>query len=293
MAVDSVINQTFKNFELVIVDDASTDNTKDVVHTIEDQRIQYCQHEQNRGAPAARNTGIKTANGEYIAFIDSDDEWHSRKLECQVRKFEESPSKVGAVYTGFYKQFNNKRELGRIPSKRGDIFENQLMQDWVNPTSTVMVRAECFDTVGDFAVELSARQDYEMWIRISREYEFEYIKEPLVTLHTDGSSRISDDTKKRMEAHKMVLEMIEDDIQSLPLRRRRQAFAIQYYTMGRYLQKQGEFAESKSYLRDSIRYYPFHWKSAIALLFCRFGRDTKSNRFLKIKNLLRRVTGFI
>ena len=100
-AIQSVLNQTYKDFELIIVDDGSTDNTEDIIKEFQkkDERIKYIRHEENRGGSAARNTGIKAAKGEYIAFLDSDDEWLPIKLGRQISEFT-NKSKIALVYTG-------------------------------------------------------------------------------------------------------------------------------------------------------------------------------------------------
>ena len=102
-AIKSVLNQTFKDFEVIIVDDGSTDNTEEVINEFQkhNKRIKYIRHEKNKGAAAARNTGIKIAQGEYIAFQDSDDEWLPNKLEKQMEIFESAPAEIGVVYTDY------------------------------------------------------------------------------------------------------------------------------------------------------------------------------------------------
>ncbi|MCK5344238.1 MAG: glycosyltransferase family 2 protein, partial [Candidatus Heimdallarchaeota archaeon] len=96
--IDSVLHQTFTGFELLIVDDFSQDQTSEIIRTFNDDRIKYVRHAENRGLSAARNTGIFHAIGEYIAFLDDDDEWIPTKIEKQVRHIQRLPESVGMVY---------------------------------------------------------------------------------------------------------------------------------------------------------------------------------------------------
>ena len=98
LAIQSVLQQTYTNLECIVVDDASTDNTEETVRTIIDERIIYLRHENNKHASAARNTGIKYARGEFIAFLDDDDEWLPTKLEKQVPFLLNLHEKVGMIY---------------------------------------------------------------------------------------------------------------------------------------------------------------------------------------------------
>ncbi len=97
-AVDSVLAQTYKNFEVIVVSDGSTDDTDEAISSYNDPRIIYLKHDRAMGASAARNTGMKASHGEYIAFLDDDDEWVHHKLEVQMPVIENSPANVGLVY---------------------------------------------------------------------------------------------------------------------------------------------------------------------------------------------------
>ena len=121
-AVSSILNQTFQDFEIVLVDDASTDNTPEVVRGLGDARIKYIRHKENRGEAAAANTGVTSSSGEYIAFLHDDDEWLPEKLGQQVRLLESSPPTVGAVYTGFLRiDRSTKKLLKQVNPQRGEI----------------------------------------------------------------------------------------------------------------------------------------------------------------------------
>lgn len=181
-AITSVLNQTFQDFEIIVVDDASIDNTEDVVRSLSDKRISYFRHGANKGNAATRNTGIRNSSGHYIALLDDDDEWLPSKLEKQVRLLDSSPPIVGGVYTGFVviDKASGKMVERVTPTKRGSIFNELLIQNWVGTSSTVLLRRECFDKVGLFDEGLASGVDYDMWIRIAKEFQFEFIEGPLV-----------------------------------------------------------------------------------------------------------------
>jgi len=184
LAIRSVLNQTFQDFEIIVVDDGSLDySAKEIVGEFRDPRIRYIRHEVNKGLSAARNTGIKVSKGRYIAFLDDDDEWLPEKLELQLDLFKKSSSDVGVVYTGCLKvdRSSGKVIQHMIPTKRGNILKDLLLRDCVIAGgSTALVRKECFNKVGLFDENLLAWEAYDMWIRISQVFLFEYIDLPLV-----------------------------------------------------------------------------------------------------------------
>jgi glycosyltransferase involved in cell wall biosynthesis len=200
MAVSSVLNQTFKDFEVIVVDDASADNTKEFVQGFNDGRIRYAQHETNRGVAAARNTGLSSSKGKYIAFLDDDDEWLPHKLERQVNALEKSPFTTGAVYSGFYKiEKPSGKLLAEVTTgKRGQIFVDLLFHNYV-ATSTVLIRKECFEAAGSFDVTLRYMEDYDMWLRISKEWHFEFLEEPLMKYSLYKQGGLSSDRKTVIE----------------------------------------------------------------------------------------------
>jgi glycosyltransferase involved in cell wall biosynthesis len=181
-AIISVLHQTFQDFEIIVIDDSSHDATFDVVHDFDDIRIKYLSHKINKGGSAARNTGIANAVTEYIAFLDDDDEWLPFKLEKQMQLMVASPSKTGAIYTGYVlvDRVSGKIVRQKIPAKNGDLYHELLKGNPVGGTSCVLLRKACFEKVGIFDEELPSFQDYDMWIRIAKEYHFDYIGESML-----------------------------------------------------------------------------------------------------------------
>lgn len=283
-AIESVLGQTFTNFELIVVDDGSTDDTLKILENYNDERIRIFSHDNNKGGSAARNTGISKSDGKYIAFIDSDDEWLRTKLQLQVEKIRSHPS-LSIVYTGHYKNSQGTREIGQIPQHDGNIFEAQLARDRVNPTSTVLVDKHCFETVGTFNESLNARQDYEMWLRIAKKFNFGYIKKPLVIMH-EGEDRITDNVDRRIRATLTIVNKYSKEIDNLPKRKKRSTLATQYFSMGRYCQKHERYKLARSFLMRSATYDPTLIKIWPVLIASLLRYDMNGDRFIKLKNVL-------
>ena len=145
-AIQSVLEQTYYDLELIIVDDGSSDNTEAVVRKLRDGRIRYVKHEIKSGANAARNTGIRVARGIFLAFQDSDDYWLPHKLEEQMRVFSSAPENVGVVYTGFWRIEGEERTYipsNEIKNKNGDVHKGLLAGNFVT-TQAVLIKRECF-----------------------------------------------------------------------------------------------------------------------------------------------------
>jgi len=204
-SVNSILGQTYQDFEIIIVDDASTDNTEKLVKTLKDPRIIYLKHEKNRGGSAARNTGIKAARADLIAFQDSDDEWLPDKLAKQMDLLAEAPPEAGVVYTGFWRTNGDKKECipgPAIKTTQGNIHQELLTENFVT-TQAVLVKKECFQKAGTFDETLPRFQDWELFLRISKYFEFLYVPEPLVISYfTEGS--ISSKPKALIEALEII-----------------------------------------------------------------------------------------
>jgi glycosyltransferase involved in cell wall biosynthesis len=182
-AILSVLQQTYRDFEIIVVDDSSADNTEEVVKSFDDERIRYFKRNKNRGGAAARNTGVKLAQGKFIAFLDSDDEWFPEKLRKQIALINKSPDSVGAVYCLHYSQDDS---LGYIirPSTyslgRGDVYY-LLLNGWCPPsTSLFMLHTRVFEKSGLFDESLTSFQDYDLWIWVAKHCEFEFVNELFV-----------------------------------------------------------------------------------------------------------------
>ena len=175
-AVESVLAQTYRDYELLVIDDGSKDGTGEALKIFKD-KIKYI-YKENGGVCSARNLGIKLAAGKYIAFLDCDDNWLPRKLEESLKGF--SGSDIGLVYTdGFIIDKDGKiTENVRKPSLSEHPVDDLLIMNIVfNPS--VVVKKSCFDIVGHFDEKMFYAADWDMWLRISEKYGIIHIKQPL------------------------------------------------------------------------------------------------------------------
>jgi glycosyltransferase involved in cell wall biosynthesis len=211
--VESVLRQTFTNFEVLIIDDGSSDQIVQWVSQISDPRVRLISQE-NQGLSGARNTGIAHAQGEYVAFLDADDLWEPTKLEKQVHCLENKPA-VGLVYTWTVLVDEQGNPTGRvfISDAEGDVWQQIVWDDVMSNGSTAMVRRCCFETVGVFDLNLGPAADRDMWIRIASRYPFAVIKEPLVFYRQHPNSM----SKNRKIMIQELRTVIEKSFQYAPL----------------------------------------------------------------------------
>ena len=200
-AVDSVLAQDYKDFELIIVDDGSTDNTSDVLASYgEDVRVLF---QENKGVSAARNRGVAEASGQLVAFLDSDDLWLPKKLSMQVEFFNKTPDALICQTEEVWIRNGirvNPKKRHKKPS--GMIFEPSLALCLVSP-SAVMIRRDVLDREGGFDETLPACEDYDLWLRLSSRYPVYLIEIPLIIKrggHDDQLSKRAGLDKFRIKA---------------------------------------------------------------------------------------------
>ena len=195
--IDSAINQNFKDFELIIVNDGSTDKGLEVVNTIQDSRI-YIYSIKNKGVSFARNFGVSKANSERIVFLDADDYWEENHLES-LNQLSETYPDAGLFATGYYKQYFNKPRFkatyNTIPEAYcgviSDFFEASII-DSIAWTSAVMIPKSTFEAIGPFNENMRSGQDTELWLRIALQKQVVFSKNPTATkVITDVKNHLS------------------------------------------------------------------------------------------------------
>ena len=202
-AIESVLAQTYKNYEIIIVDDGSTDNTQEVLSRYSHlENIKFVT-QSNQGPAAARNRGIKLSSGEYIAFLDADDLWLPTKLEKQIIFLEQHPL-TDMVYCDAYIFSGNfpwkKTLFNMSPPASGNVFERLFLLNFI-PILTVVLRRNIFNTSGFFDESIIGPEDYDLWLRICKSKTITFIQEPLAKYRVSAGQI----TKQR-------ISMIENEI---------------------------------------------------------------------------------
>ena len=215
MAIESVLCQTYPYFELIIVDDGSTDNTESVVLNYQDSRIRYYKLKENGGQAAARNFGIEHASYDYIAFEDSDDIWHEDKLAIQMECLINAAPEVGFVYHKIRYDMGNQR-VAILPSeeianekKSGNIY-SQLLWDNLVDCPSILAKKECVMQIEGFDSEMTALEDYDFALKMAKTYHALFIDKVLLE-STYSTSGVSGNAVNYLMASCYLLQKYKED----------------------------------------------------------------------------------
>ena len=267
-AIKSVLNQTYQDFEIIVIDDGSTDNTEETVKSFNNFKIRYICHTNNQGVSVARNTGIRASRGKYIALLDSDDEWLPEKLDKQIKVLKSEFPEAGVVYSNVLyidESGKNMKKLGNPKKVEGHIYEDLLVRNYVGTSSTLLVKKECFNRVGLFDGLLKAQNDWDMWIRIAKYYRFALIKIPLVK-YRFHSNRISNNPELKIITANRILVKYTDELEKRP-----GVHSKHYFYIGNRFCHMGKTKEGQRYLLKAISLYPFCIRYYICIFASLFG----------------------
>jgi len=192
--LESVLNQTVKADEIIVIDDGSTDNTKKIVSNYQNERIIYI-YKKNSGVSSARNQGIKLASNDWLCFLDSDDIWENNKLEKQIEFHKKNPHILFSNTDELW-MFNGKiiKQKKHQHKPKGFCFEQNIPNTLIG-ASTIMIHKKVLDEVGYFDEELIACEDYDLWLRILDKYELGLIDEKLIIKIAGHENQLSFSTK--------------------------------------------------------------------------------------------------
>lgn len=286
-AINSVLEQTYKNFEIIIIDDGSTDNTKEIIENYIKKypdKIKYF-FQRNRGCEVACNKGIRESQGSYIALLGADDIWLPEKLKIQINLFDED-SDIGFIHTNHDLFTDEGRMINfkfGVKSKKflsGYIFPYLLRECFIRG-STVIVKKECLNEIGLFDETLS--DDYELWLRISRKYRAGYIDKPLVMCleHPEQVHRLDFN-----RTYQTVQKTIEKTLQTFPEVKNEPQIKISlayrksktHFELGYHLFCQNELEQARKEFKISLKhkfiiltfiYYLLTFLGSLLLPICR------------------------
>lgn len=170
--IESVLNQTLTNLEVIVINDGSQDSTLEIVKSINDSRIKVFSY-LNAGANVSRNRGLTQATGEFVSFLDADDLWTPDKLETQLKALQENPkAAVAYSWTNSIDETGKFLRRGSYITANGDVYAKLLLLDFIESGSNPLIRREALATVGGFDESLPAAQDWDMWLRLAAKYHF-------------------------------------------------------------------------------------------------------------------------
>lgn len=249
-AIESVLNQTYRDFELLMLDNSSADNTEEVIKSFQDSKIRYIKHTP-LGISQARNLGVKEANGEFIAFLDDDDEWLPNKLQAELRVFDTSGRDAALVYGGFMRVNGDGRELNtHRPVLKGAILEDLLWQKdpFCGSASNPILRKSVIEELGGYDERVKTGEDWELYLRLAEKYKIDFTPEVVVRIRRHSGARLGDKLHDAAELEKMVLERHQRIFDANP---KLKSFYLQ--KIGGKILRTGRGGEGRQYLRKAIK----------------------------------------
>ncbi|MBW4602985.1 MAG: glycosyltransferase [Calothrix sp. FI2-JRJ7] len=214
----SVQEQTFSNFELIVVDDGSTDRTLELLHNVKDERLKIFSYE-NGGVCVARNRGISHANGEFIAFLDADDLWTPDKLELQLAALQQH-SEAGVAYSWTYFMDEQGESLspGEPAFFEGNVYAELLINNFLANGSNPLIRRQAIESIGEFDTTLKACEDWDYWLRLAACWHFVVVPKHQI-LYRQSSGSASSNVEVMEKANIMMIEKtyraVPPELQSL------------------------------------------------------------------------------
>ena len=228
LAISSVLAQTYEDFELIVVDDGSTDHTFSVTKTfLKDKRVRYF-YQENQGQSLARNHALAQSCGELIAFLDSDDVWHPDKLEKQLKAFDANPE--ADIVHGDEALIDERGEVISLKNmkRHSGFITPQLLTDNSVIITTALVRRRCFDEMGGFDETERLAEDYELWLRFSVKYRFYYLP-GIVALYRVMENQISAEKLRRFEANEIIIARFLENYPSVLSRAEQRSGLARFY----------------------------------------------------------------
>ena len=281
-AITSVLNQTFQDFEIIVVDDCSEDDTPNVIKHFRNHKIRSIRHGMNQGEGRARNTGVLNSNAEYVAFLDDDDEWVPEKLAIQIETMRKASDQTGVVYgTILRKSGDSEERLPRECAKKSGRVLHSLLEGNLVGTPVAMVKGELLRKVGGFDTSLRSIEDWDLFLRLSEVCDFEFI-DRVLCVSTELRDSVNASTDRWIDSLAKFLEKHK----ALYARNRRALMGF-YLEIGRVHLRRGEGRKGKEFVKKAFRAYPWSASPFFLRLASLFGVGALG----KASNLVAKVEG--
>jgi glycosyltransferase involved in cell wall biosynthesis len=284
-AIRSVLHQTYDRLELIVVDDASTDDTPILVARLDDARVRHIRNARNSGAAAARNLGVRHATGELLAFQDSDDEWLLDKLAFQVGTISRLGSAYGATFGGKILCGRDERgnsgparvcfrPSGSLAIRSGAMTATLLQGNAISP-QTLLLRRAAFEAAGPFDDRLPANEDWDFMLRLAETTLIEFTMRPLVVAHVSTDS-LSFNDRRSARSFIMILRkqrhILEQDITS---------YRSKWFATAVFLRRLGRLAAAERCILRAIAVQPYHPEGWLRLVHLKLLKYMKRLAFRK------------
>jgi len=251
-AIQSVLNQDYPNIEIIVVDDASTDDTVAVVKSIKDSRLKLIVHKVNKNGSAARNTGIKASTGKYIALLDDDDEWLPTKLSKQIEYLQKKNNKEWKAVVGSFVTEKNGKRKETILTKEGDLRkEILLMEVSMSIGSGILIEKQAVEEIGGFDEKYLRHQDLEFILRYLRKYKLGIVGDVLVKRFGHSGTPSGE---KILAVKGLYLEDFEKDIESFGEKIAKKIYARQWLQVSKHFSLDGDFKNTLKYYLKSLSF---------------------------------------
>lgn len=279
-AIQSVNSQDYDNIELIVVDDHSEESKKDIFQTVSKDSlsdVEFVRHDKNRGQATARNTGIEIAAGEYLAFLDDDDQWVDTKISEQVAAMQEAESNVGVIYAdtdqGWFED-----ELPRFGGNDQHKLTKQLMcKNVIGTPSRVLVRSECIDSSGGFDERFLNWEDQDWYIRLSQDWNFKRLPRSLVNYNRDSEDRATEDFDTvSQDVYPLFIEKYTPIASRYGPLFKRKVLAWAAYRVGKVGLYTKNYNQGMDFLKKAILTYPFQGRFYVFPLYKFIVRELKN-----------------
>ncbi|MCK5285789.1 MAG: glycosyltransferase [Candidatus Pacebacteria bacterium] len=283
-AIQSVLDQTFKDFELIIIDNGVKIPAKKIVESFRDSRIKYIQNNKNTDCAGGKNIGMKNMRGEFVAFLDDDDVWLPDKLELQVQAFEKNPE-AGFCFTAVTQIFDHGIIDSIIPEGVGDYYERTLSNFSGFLSVTLMIRKEVIDDIGFMDEAFPSHTDIEWIIRIAKKYKGIGVNKPLVKVMSLGShNQMGSSMDRKITGREMILNKYKEEFEKRP-----EVLAKHLLMLAKFYRNNGQYKKAKEIFNKvnkldfKISVFAYYLSMYFGGLGYKFFRILKGKSFPKTK----------